>query len=72
MYEALVELTVTVSPAVLAEMVNSEIDGMKLCIVRQLLVCRGNTFYFYFVCYLLTASLVLRPCMEFLRFYDVK
>ncbi|XP_047042353.1 uncharacterized protein LOC124646277 [Helicoverpa zea] len=29
-------------PALLAEMVNSEIDKMKLCIVKQLLVCHGE------------------------------
>nr|XP_049692691.1 uncharacterized protein LOC126053769 [Helicoverpa armigera] len=39
----------SLSPALLAEMVNSEIDKMKLCIVKQLLVCHGtfNLYIFY-------------------------
>ena len=40
--EALLEFAVTVAPALLAEVVNSEIDKMKLCIVKQILICRGN------------------------------
>nr|XP_049692696.1 uncharacterized protein LOC126053771 [Helicoverpa armigera] len=40
--EVPLKIIISLSPALLAEMVNSEIDKMKLCIIKQLLVVRGE------------------------------
>lgn len=40
--ESLADLSVSLAPAILAEMVTSAVDKLKLCIAKQLLFCRGN------------------------------
>ncbi|PZC81930.1 hypothetical protein B5X24_HaOG211716 [Helicoverpa armigera] len=40
--EAVIQVVIRFTPVILAEMVNREIDQMKLCVTKQLLVCQGH------------------------------